>query len=103
MPRRPRLGSGCCRRHGGPQLASRFEPKSRSASNSPRGLASRAGIWSAQHRKIAIWGWFVFVVLAVLIGGAAGTKTLEHSQGSVGESGRADRTIADAAPEYGQE
>ncbi len=69
----------------------------------PRGIASRAGLWSARHRRIAIWGWLAFVVLAMFIGGAVGTKTLEHSDGSVGESGRADRTIADAAPEYGQE
>src|SRR5690349_20282007 len=83
--------------------ASRFEPESRSSSSSPRGLASRAGVWSSQHRKTAIWGWIAFVVIAFLIGGAAGTKTLEHSQGSVGESGRADRTIANAAPEFAQE
>ncbi|MGZ6299983.1 MAG: hypothetical protein ACXWMN_05785, partial [Candidatus Limnocylindria bacterium] len=69
----------------------------------PRGIAPRAGLWSARHRRLAIWGWLAFVVLAMFIGGAVGTKTLEHSDGSVGESGRADRTIADAAPEYGQE
>ena len=39
----------------------------------------------------------------MMIGGSVGTKTLEHSQGSVGESGRADQTIADAAPEFAQE
>src|SRR5262249_35749497 len=32
-----------------------------------------------------------------------GTKTLEHSQSGVGESGRANQTIADAAPAYAQE
>ncbi len=69
----------------------------------PRGIASHAGLWSARHRRLAIWGWLAFVVLAMFIGGAVGTKTLEHSDGSVGESGRADRTIADAAPEYAQE
>ncbi len=74
-----------------------------SAGVSPRGIASRAGVWSARHRKLAIWGWLAFVVLAMFIGSAVGTKTLEHTDGSVGESGRADRTIADAAPEYAQE
>ena len=39
----------------------------------------------------------------MMVGGAVGTKTLEHTEGSVGESGRADRAIADAAPEYAQE
>ena len=38
-----------------------------------------------------------------MIGGATGTKTLEHTQTGVGESGRADQTIADAAPEHAQE
>ncbi len=53
--------------------------------------------------RLAIWGWLAFVVLAMFIGSAVGTKTLEHTDGSVGESGRADQTIADAAPEYAQE
>jgi len=83
--------------------APRSHPENRTSGNGPRGIASRAGVWSAQHRKLAIWGWLVFVVVALMIGGATGTKTLEHADGSVGESGRADRTIADAAPEYAQE
>jgi len=33
-----------------------------------RNLAARAARWSANHRKLAIWGWLGFVVLAVLIG-----------------------------------
>ncbi|MGZ5341433.1 MAG: MMPL family transporter [Solirubrobacterales bacterium] len=69
----------------------------------PRGLASRAGVWSAQHRKTAIWGWLAFVVIALMIGGATGTKTLERSQSGVGESGRADNAIADAAPGHAEE
>ena len=69
----------------------------------PRGFASRAGVWSAKHRKTAIWGWLAFVVIAFMIGGATGTKALEHTQTGVGESGRADQTIADAAPEHAQE
>ncbi len=69
----------------------------------PRSIAARAGMWSARHRKTAIWGWLVFVVLAFMIGGATGTKTLEHTQTGVGESGRADQAIADASPEHAQE
>ena len=72
-------------------------------SSGPRGIASRAGVWSAKHRKTAIWGWLAFVFLALAIGNAVGTKTLEHTQTGVGESGRADQTIADAAPEHAQE
>jgi uncharacterized membrane protein YdfJ with MMPL/SSD domain len=79
----------------------RQEPDS--TAKTARGLASRAGAWSAQHRKLAIWGWLAFVLVAMLIGNAAGTRTLEHTEGNVGESGRADRTIANAGPEYAQE
>ena len=64
----------------------------------PVGIAARAGVWSAKHRKTAIWGWLAFVVIAFMIGGAVGTKTLEHTQTGVGESGRADQAISDAAP-----
>jgi uncharacterized membrane protein YdfJ with MMPL/SSD domain len=69
----------------------------------PRSIAARAGMWSARHRKTAIWGWLAFVLVAFAIGNAVGTKTLEHSQTGVGESGRADHAIANAAPEYAQE
>jgi uncharacterized membrane protein YdfJ with MMPL/SSD domain len=55
-----------------------------------RNLAARAGRWSAQHRKAAIIGWIAFVVVAVLIGGAVGTKTLESSEYGVGESSKAE-------------
>jgi uncharacterized membrane protein YdfJ with MMPL/SSD domain len=81
-------------------------PKNQEAQASgvtPHSLAARAGRWSAQHRKTAIWGWLAFVFLAFAIGNAVGTKTLEHTQTGVGESGRADQTIADAAPEHAQE
>src|SRR6266550_3808659 len=83
--------------------ASGSNPEVRPSGVTPRSLAARAGRWSAQHRKTAIWGWLAFVVVAFMIGGAVGTKTLEHTQTGVGESGRADQAIADAAPEYAQE
>ena len=53
-----------------------------------RNLAARAGRWSTQHRKKAIIGWLVFVVLAVFAGGSFGTNTLKDDQSGVGESGR---------------
>jgi uncharacterized membrane protein YdfJ with MMPL/SSD domain len=83
--------------------ASRRAPGDPINGTTPRGLASRAGIWSARHRKIAIWGWLAFVIIALGIGGAVGTKTLERNQTGVGESGRADQAVADAAPEHAQE
>ncbi len=66
-------------------------------------LAARAGRWSAQHRKAAIWGWLALVVAAVMIGGTLGTKTLSDDQSGVGESGRADQTLAKAFPESASE
>jgi len=55
-----------------------------------RNLAARAGRWSAQHRKKAILGWLVFVILAVFVGGSVGTNTLSNDDNGSGESGRAD-------------
>jgi uncharacterized membrane protein YdfJ with MMPL/SSD domain len=60
------------------------------------GLAGRAGRWSAAHRKTAIWGWIAFVIAAIALGGALGTKTLSDSQSGVGESGAASKTLEGA-------
>ena len=57
-------------------------------------IAARAGRWSAQHRKKAIFGWLAFVILAVFIGGSVGTRTLTDEEYGMGESGRADK-VAD--------
>jgi uncharacterized membrane protein YdfJ with MMPL/SSD domain len=66
-------------------------------------IAARAGRWSAQHRKKAILGWLAFVILAVVIGGSVGTKTLSDSDNGTGESGRADKAAADHFPEKSSE
>ena len=71
--------------------------------NRVKGLAARAGRWSAQHRKKAIWGWLAFVAVAFLIGNALGTKTQTAAQGGVGESGRAERTIENGFPKHAVE
>jgi RND superfamily putative drug exporter len=68
-----------------------------------RNLAARAGRWSAQHRKLAIWGWITFVVAAVVAGGAFGTKTLSDNEEGVGESGRADQALERGFPEAARE
>jgi RND superfamily putative drug exporter len=65
-----------------------------------RSLAARAGRWSAQHRKKAIWGWLAFVLVAFMIGSAVGTKTQTAAQSGVGESGRAARTVDNAFPKH---
>jgi len=63
-----------------------------------RNLAASAGRWSAKHRKTAIIGWILFVVLAYIGGGAMGTNTLTPEQAGVGESGKADRIVSGAHP-----
>ena len=70
---------------------------------SSRNIAGRAGRWSAKHRKTAILGWIAFVVVAFMAGGQIGTKTLTDEQAGVGESGRADRIVADAYPKHHDE
>ncbi len=61
-----------------------------------RNLAARAGRWSAQHRKQAILGWIVFVVLATVVGGAVGQRELKDTATGNGESRSAEEAI-DAA------
>ena len=62
----------------------------------PRNLAARAGRWSATHRKTAIIGWILFVVVATLIGGNVGQKNLESSKMGNGESKRHDIIVDNA-------
>jgi uncharacterized membrane protein YdfJ with MMPL/SSD domain len=58
-------------------------------------IAARAGRWSARHRSTAILGWLAFVVVAVALGSALGTKTIDNENGP-GESGRADKVLDQA-------
>ena len=62
----------------------------------PRNLAARADRWSATHRKTAIFGWILFVVLATMIGGNVGQKNLEQSASGNGESKRGSMIVDDA-------
>jgi uncharacterized membrane protein YdfJ with MMPL/SSD domain len=75
----------------------------RSNTNRTTNLAARAGRWSAQHRKKAILGWLAFVILAVVIGGSIGTKTLSDDDGGIGESGRADKAVSAHFPDKDSE
>jgi RND superfamily putative drug exporter len=59
-------------------------------------VAARMGRWSAGHRKTAIFGWLAFVIAAVVIGGAVGTRYIDDGDTNVGEAKRADRMIEDA-------
>ena len=66
---------------------------------SSRNLAATAGRWSARHRKTAIVGWLLFVVIAFIGGKAIGTNNLTQEQTGVGESGKAAEIVADAYPD----
>ena len=55
--------------------------------NRSTNIAARAGRWSARHPWKAIGTWLVFVIAAVMIGGAVGTQTLSDEEYGVGESG----------------
>jgi len=58
-------------------------------------FAARAGRWSAANRKKAIFGWLAFVIAAVAIGSAVGTKTQTNNDSYVGDSGRGDKLVND--------
>jgi uncharacterized membrane protein YdfJ with MMPL/SSD domain len=68
-----------------------------------RNIAARAGRWSARHRKAAVLGWLAFVVAALVLGGATGTKLLTDEEQGSGESGRADKALAKAFPQAADE
>src|SRR3954470_16409696 len=59
----------------------------------PRNPAARAGRWSAQHRKTAILGWILFVVLATVVGGRVGQNSVDDSARGSGESKRGDMIV----------
>src|SRR5918997_4235239 len=59
----------------------------------PTNIAARAGRWSAQHRRIAILGWFAFVIAATVAGGMIGTKSLAPAEMGNGSSRAADLAI----------
>ncbi|MFJ9632324.1 MMPL family transporter [Streptomyces sp. NPDC101175] len=61
-----------------------------------RGLAARAGGWSARHRWAAVGVWVLFVVLAMGIGSAAGRVDVDESDQLKGETHTAARIIDDA-------
>ncbi|MEU1185089.1 MMPL family transporter [Streptomyces sp. NPDC005820] len=64
-----------------------------------RGLAARAGGWSARHRWAAVGIWVLFVVLAMGIGSAAGTVEVKESDQLGGETHTAAKIIEDAGIE----
>ncbi|MER5220817.1 MMPL family transporter [Streptomyces flaveus] len=61
-----------------------------------RGIAARAGGWSARHRWAAVGIWMLFVVLTMGLGSAAGTVEVKDSEQISGETSQA-ATIAEEA------
>ena len=66
-------------------------------------IAARAGRWSAQHRRTAILGWLAFVIAAVALGSAVGTKQISQNSNGVGESGSAQQVLHDKFPQRANE
>lgn len=60
------------------------------------GVAARLGGWSARHRRSAIAGWLLFVVLATVLGGMIGQRELADHEIGAGDSARADRILAES-------
>src|SRR3954467_4072080 len=61
-----------------------------------RNLTARAAHWSAEHRKIAIFGWLGAVIVSVFLSGAFGVNTIKLENQGVGESRKADQLQAQA-------
>ena len=62
----------------------------------PEGLAARAAHWSAEHRKLAIWGWIAFVVVAVMLGNAVTRNEIHGEDLFTGEAHDAEQALEDA-------
>ncbi|MEU0033756.1 MULTISPECIES: MMPL family transporter [unclassified Streptomyces] len=61
-----------------------------------RGIAARAGGWSARHRWAAVGIWVLFVVLAMGLGSAAGRVDVNESDQLKGETHTAAKIIEDS-------
>ncbi|MFB7437747.1 MMPL family transporter [Streptomyces mirabilis] len=61
-----------------------------------RGIAARAGGWSARHRWAAVGIWVLFVVLVMGLGSAAGRVDVKESDQLKGETHTAAKIIEDS-------
>ena len=58
-----------------------------------RNLAARMGRWSARHRKLAIFGWLAFVVVALRCRHVRRRAEAGNRRSGPGESGRASEIL----------
>ena len=56
-------------------------------------IAARAGRWSADHWKAAVSAWLVFCVVAIALGGVAGTKVLKEADTAAGGTKTAEQIL----------
>ncbi|GAA1268763.1 MMPL family transporter [Kitasatospora nipponensis] len=54
------------------------------------------GAWSARHRKTAVFGWLLFVVLAAFLGGAHGGTKVTEAESMPGQVAQAARILDQA-------
>ncbi|MFF1907688.1 MMPL family transporter [Kitasatospora sp. NPDC058218] len=54
------------------------------------------GAWSARHRRTAIFGWLLFVVLSAFLGGLHGSTEVADSEAMPGQVSRAARILDEA-------
>jgi len=59
-------------------------------------LAGRAGKWSAENWKKALFGWLLFAVAAMALGNVVGHVQMKDSQGASGETARALKLLEQA-------
>ncbi|RAJ43754.1 RND superfamily putative drug exporter [Kitasatospora sp. SolWspMP-SS2h] len=57
------------------------------------------GAWSARHRKTAVFGWLLFVVLVSYLGGAHGSDKVTAAESLPGQVARAARILDEAGVE----
>jgi RND superfamily putative drug exporter len=63
------------------------------STDSIKGIAARAAVWSARHRTLAILGWIAFVVGVTILSGQLGTRESSNADQGHGESARADKIV----------
>ncbi|MGP3969482.1 MMPL family transporter [Streptomyces sp. 6N223] len=77
-------------------MTNRAQTSQTSLASTKNGLAARLGGWSTRHRKTAILGWLLFVVLTAVVGGASGFNAMSDSEVGSGDSQRAAEILEDA-------